>query len=78
MSFDQRPARATKRVAASAIAPTSRLEAQSQSPVPAKSGIKGIILFVAAAMIGGIATTALFYGLIPGVPAFALPEISHR
>ena len=78
MGFDQRPARAAKRLVIPKSAPVAPPKSPQTPTAPAKSGMRAIILFIIATTIGGLATTAGFNGLIPGIPAVTLPEFAGR
>lgn len=83
MSFDQRPARATRRIIPSSK-PQEPLSGNLQAsaapkakPVeaPAKSKIGSI--FVVSAIVGGALSTAAIYGLIPGLPPIPLQAFAN-
>lgn len=78
MSYDQRPARATKRLVVPTTPPAARPKEQVQPSTSPKRPFRVFVIFLAATLIGGMATTALMYGLIPSIPAVALLETSHR
>lgn len=74
MSFDQRPARATKRVAApfKVEAPAAMSE-PAEAPKPKEKSHTS--LFIIGALLGGLATTACINGLVPGIEPITLPEV---
>lgn len=77
MAFDQRPAQATKRIMTVPSAPTkpsstpAKFDKADEVKAIQRGGLKWT--FLIASVIGGILTTAAFYGLIPGLQAIPVP-----
>jgi hypothetical protein len=75
MSFDQRPARATKRVVAPLPAQSDAVQAPAPASGPSEKPSSNTALFVIGALLGGLLTTAGIYGFLPGLDPITLPKV---